>query len=76
MSQQALRKRYKKKTSPFDSLLLNPWDEESWYELFGEKLRTHVCVVVIRERISYRKMRDEYESYYHRENLAFCQEEW
>jgi len=75
MSQYLLKQR-KRRLSPFDDLYVNPYDEEAWYELFGGKLKTRVCTVIIRETFRVRTVgsKRNYEKImdFRRQNLAYC----
>jgi len=73
MSGQVLRRSYKKryKKSPFDALLEDPYDEDAWYQIFGENLRKRICTVAIRERTYIRIKGSEHHESYWREALAF-----
>ncbi len=46
---QVQKEQRKTHLSPFDALLKDPYDDEAWRDLFGNKLDRKICHVVITE---------------------------
>ena len=69
MSQTVLRQEY---LSPFDTLYDDPYVEDAWFELFGDRLYQKTCHVIIQDIGIIRTSRSSEYRQYRRRNLAYC----
>jgi hypothetical protein len=72
MYQTIQKKRSESLASPFDRLLENTFDEQAWYEIFDDRLKTQICTVIIRESVFMSRSENYRYIAYRRQNLAYC----
>ena len=77
MSEQVLLRKYRRRRyrSAVDRLLEDPYDEDAWYEVFGDLLETHVCTLVVIEEFVEACGCGESWRYYRRRALGYA-ERW